>query len=44
MAFQKLRNDEHAQKEIREIAQKMLVLVKDTGQFDLSLEAFGYEV
>lgn len=42
MHFQKLRNDEHAQKEIREIAQKMLDLVKNTHKFDLSLEAFGY--
>ena len=40
--FQKLRNDEHAQKEIREIAQKMLQLVRDTHKFDASLEAFGY--
>ena len=42
MLFQKLRNDDHAQDEIHEIAQKMLDLVKDTGQFDLSLKAFGY--
>ncbi len=43
MHFQGLRNDEHAQKEIREIAQKMLELVQATGQFDLSLEAFGWK-
>lgn len=40
--FQKLRNDDHAQLEIHEIAQKMLELVKETGQFNKSLEAFGY--
>lgn len=42
MAFQKLRNHEHSQKEIREIAQEMLRLVKETGQFKYSLEAFGW--
>lgn len=42
MAFQKLRNDEHAQLEIREIAQQMLKLVRETGEFDKSLDAFGY--
>lgn len=42
MHFQKLRNSEHAQLEIREIARKMLVLVKETGAFNMSLEAFGY--
>ena len=42
MWFQKLRNDDHAQKEIHEIAQRMLELVQETGNFDLSLEAFGY--
>lgn len=42
MHFQGLRNSEHAQVEIREIAQKMLELVRETGQFDMSLEAFGY--
>ncbi len=39
MHFQGLRNDSHAQLEIREIAQKMLELVQETHQFDLSLEA-----
>lgn len=39
--FQRLRNDEAAQVEIREIAQEMLQLVKDTGQFDATLQAFG---
>lgn len=39
--FQRLRNDEAAQVEIRDIAQEMLQLVKDTGQFDATLKAFG---
>lgn len=43
-AFQKLRNEEHAQLEIREMAQEMLELVRETGAFPLSLEAFGYAV
>jgi thymidylate synthase (FAD) len=40
--FQKLRNSEHAQKEIRELAQEMLDLVKniDGNPFKYSLEAF----
>jgi thymidylate synthase ThyX len=42
MHFQGLRNSEHAQVEIKEIAQKMLELVRETGKFDLSLAAFGY--
>lgn len=42
MHFQGLRNSEHAQLEIRTIAQQMLALVKTTGQFDMSLKAFGY--
>lgn len=42
MHFQGLRNSEHAQFEVRELAQKMLQLVKDTGQFNESLKAFGY--
>lgn len=42
MAFQKLRNDDHAQLEIHEVAAEMLRLVKETGAFNLSLEAFGY--
>lgn len=40
--FEKLRNDEHAQQEIHEIAEKMLTLVRATGNFDLSLQAWGY--
>jgi len=42
MHFQGLRNNEHAQLEIRTIAQQMLRLVKDTGRFDMSLKAFEY--
>lgn len=39
--FQKLRNSEHAQLEIRKIAIKMLKLVEDNGSFSDSLLAFG---
>ena len=39
--FQRLRNDEAAQVEIREIAQEMLKLVKDCGEFEHTLIAFG---
>lgn len=39
--FQRLRNDEAAQVEIRDIAQEMLRLVKQTGHFDATLKAFG---
>ena len=42
--FQRLRNSEHAQKEVRDIAQEMLRLTRETGAFPLSLEAFGYGV
>ena len=42
MHFQRLRNDPDAQKEIEWIAQRMLELVRETGAFGLSLEAFGY--
>lgn len=41
--FQRLRNSEHAQLEVRQIAQEMLKLTQDTGKFTHSLEAFGYE-
>lgn len=37
-----LRWSEHAQLEIREIAGKMLELVRETGDFQHSLAAFGY--
>jgi thymidylate synthase (FAD) len=40
--FQRLRNDEHAQVEIREVAQKMLECVRNTNAFPLTLKAFGY--
>ena len=42
MHFQELRNSEHAQLEIRQIAQKMLDIVRATGRFNESLKAFGY--
>ena len=42
MHFVGLRNSEHAQLEIREIASTMLKLVSETGNFDMSLEAFGW--
>jgi len=37
--FQKLRNDNHAQVEIRDIAQKMLTLVEKTGAFPHTIQA-----
>lgn len=40
--FLKLRNSEHAQLEIREIAQQMLQLVEETGAFKHTLNAWGY--
>lgn len=42
MHFVGLRVDDHAQDEIHEIGQKMLDLVRETGQFEHSLKAFGY--
>lgn len=42
MHFMGLRNSEHAQLEIRDIAQQMLILIEQTGQFKLSLDAFGW--
>lgn len=39
--FQNLRNDSHAQLEIREVAQQMLQLVRDTGKFEATLKAFN---
>lgn len=41
MHFVGLRFSEHAQWEVREVSQKMLKLVYETGQFKESLEAFG---
>lgn len=43
MHFQGLRNDDHAQTEIHDIAKTMLNLVKETGAFTHSLAGFGYE-
>lgn len=45
MHFQKLRNDEHAQIEVRQVAQQMLDQVKNIpdNPFKHSLIAFGYE-
>jgi flavin-dependent thymidylate synthase len=42
MHFVGLRNSPDAQLEIREVAQKMLQLVSETEQFDMSLDAFGW--
>lgn len=43
MHFQGLRNKPEAQDEIKNIAEEMLTLVRETGAFDMSLEGFGYE-
>jgi len=40
--FLRLRYSTHAQLEVRELAGKMLQLVAETGQFDRTLEAFGF--
>ena len=37
--FQKLRNDDHAQLEVREVAAEMLSLVEKQGDFPLTIEA-----
>jgi flavin-dependent thymidylate synthase len=42
MHFIGLRNNEGAQLEIRDIAKTMLVQLSKTGNFELSLEAFGW--
>jgi thymidylate synthase ThyX len=39
--FQRLRNSEHAQVEIREISAEMLRLVKEKPEFQYTLTAFG---
>jgi len=46
MHFQGLRNSEHAQLEVRELAQQMLKLVQDIpgNPFEYSLKAFGYDI
>jgi flavin-dependent thymidylate synthase len=41
--FLKLRKSEHAQKEISEIANRMLELVRQTGKFEHTLNAWGYD-
>jgi thymidylate synthase ThyX len=41
--FLKLRKSEHAQKEINEIASNMLELVRQTGKFEHTLNAWGYD-
>ena len=40
--FQRLRNDEHAQAEVRTVARRMLVLTRELGTFEYSLRAFNY--
>lgn len=40
--FVGLRYSEHAQKEIRDIAKQMLIMIYETGKFNASLEAFGW--
>ena len=42
MHFLGLRKSDDAQKEIHDLADNMLALVKETGAFNLSLAAFGY--
>jgi thymidylate synthase ThyX len=42
MHFLGLRYKDDAQLEIQQIARQMLSLVQETGDFDLSLRAFGY--
>ena len=39
--FQTLRNSRHAQKEIRDVAQKMWELVEESGQFRHAMEAYS---
>lgn len=42
MHFMNLRFSEHAQKEIRDLAQEMLILIDETGKYPLSLQAYGW--
>ncbi len=42
MHFAGLRFSEHAQKEVRDLAQTMLIQIDETGKFPLSLAAFGW--
>ena len=46
MHFQGLRNSEHAQLEVRQVAQQMLTLVQQIpgNPFEQSLKAFGYDI
>jgi thymidylate synthase ThyX len=41
--FLKLRKSEHAQREISEIASNMLELVRQTGKYEHTLKAWGYD-
>lgn len=43
MHFQGLRNDSHAQLEVRLLAEEMLRLVRETNRFNASLKAFGLD-
>jgi flavin-dependent thymidylate synthase len=42
MHFVGLRYSEHAQLEVRQLAYNMLHLISETGQFNISLDAFGW--
>src|SRR5579885_787168 len=42
MHFMGLRNSEHAQLEVRNLAKQMLIQVAETGKFNLSLDAYGW--
>src|SRR5579885_1550187 len=42
MHFVGLRNSEHAQLEVKQVAYNMLHLIQQTGKFDMSLTAFGW--
>jgi flavin-dependent thymidylate synthase len=42
MHFMNLRFSPHAQKEVRDVAQEMLIQIDETEKFPLSLEAFGW--
>lgn len=42
MHFTGLRNSEHAQKEVRDVAKTMLIQIAETNAFPFSLDAFGW--
>lgn len=42
MHFIKLRNSEHAQKEIKDLSKQMLIQAYETNNFNISLESFGW--